>query len=214
MNKVLVNSFKIFRFLLYRPPLMPRSTLWRDPFPDWGSRSTIWPAKTTISMASRLDWLRRISIFSTRCRNWTLPMPASPKPNLNFKSKSMTWRETWMTRAGYERVLLFFVFSLKLQARSTYCSSNISRCITDKIFFYSNARTCKFSSVPSRVTTTTWTPAMRKNLNPPPTSVPNSAVSTPSSPPSRLDMTKNFLPRPRRWKKWGKKYWFLERIEF
>lgn len=116
------NRSQIFynlSLLTCRPPLMPKSTLWRDPFPDWESRSTIWPALTTISMASRLDWLRRISIFSTRCRNWTLPMPASPKPNLNFKSKSMTWRETWMTRAGYERLLEFFVFSLQLQAGST-----------------------------------------------------------------------------------------------
>lgn len=24
-------------------------------------------------------------------------------------------------------------------------------------------------------------------------------------------MTKNFLPRPRRWKKWGKKYWFFKK---
>ena len=71
------------------------------------------------------------------------------------------------------------------------------------LFIYSNARTCRFSSAPCRVTTTTWTPVMRKSPRPPPTSVLNSAVSTLSSPPSRPDMTKNFLPRPRRWKKWG-----------
>lgn len=114
MNKVLVNSFKIFCFFLYRFLLMLRLIFWRDLFLDWEFRLMIWFVKIMILMVLRLDWFRRILIFSIRCRNWMLLMLVLLKLNFNFKFKLMIWREIWMMRVGYEWVLLFFVFFFKI----------------------------------------------------------------------------------------------------
>lgn len=84
----------------------------------------------------------------------------------------------------------------------------------DEIFFYSNVRICKFSLVFFRVIMIIWMFVMRKNLNLFLIFVFNLVVLMLSLLFLRLDMIKNFLLRLRRWKKWGKKYWFLKRIEF